>query len=116
VALAERNEKRPDDRKRHPRESQQTQWHHRLGLGMAHWGFYLVLGACLVALRDAVHWLLEGEWSDTSLRALLGALPRHQWSHWEALKVGLWVQPVWLLMVVAGAFLALAGSVLMKDR
>jgi hypothetical protein len=88
---------------------------HRLGLALVFMGFCAAMAGLFVVLLDAAAWAVAGHWQSTSPSSLLGPLPAHAFGSWEALKIGLWVQPVWVLMISTGGFLALLGSVLIDD-
>jgi len=87
---------------------------HRFGYALVTGGLCLVLAGLMIVVYDASQWWTLSAWPDTSLRALFGPLAREE-SELGALKAGLWVQPLWLLMAAGGALVALLGSVFMDD-
>jgi hypothetical protein len=88
---------------------------HRLGLVLVFLGFCTAAAGFLIFLMDAAAWAIVGRWQTTSLLSLFGPLAAHPFDFLDALKVGLWIQPIWLLMIALGAFLALFGSIVLKD-
>ena len=88
---------------------------HRLGLGLVFIGFCTAIAGLLILMLDAAVWAISGQWQSTSFGTLFGPLPAAPFSDLRALKVGLWIQPVWVLMMGVGALLALFGSVLLSD-
>ena len=87
----------------------------RLGTGLVFLGFCMAAAGVLIVALDAVVWVISGHWQSASLWSLFGPLQTHPFSNWEALKVGLWVQPIWVLMVLLGGLWGLLGSILIKD-
>jgi hypothetical protein len=73
----------------------------------------LVVVALVLAGHDAADWFIAGTWSDTSLQSVFGPLPGEAPVDWKPTIETAWRQPLWLLMVLAGAVFAAPGSMLM---
>jgi hypothetical protein len=78
-------------------------------------GFSCAVAALMVGLYCNVCSVMAPGGAGTSLSALLGPLPGRPGTSWESLKVGIWAQPVWLLMLATGGFAALLGSIFIDD-
>jgi hypothetical protein len=88
---------------------------HKTGKILVASGLTLALAAAMIGFYDAAVWFATGTWADTSLHGLLGPLPPLEPGELRSLELGLWVQPVWLLLALGGAILAMFGSALMDD-
>jgi len=89
---------------------------HKIAKVLVASGLTLALAAAMIGFYDAARWFVTGIWADTSLHGLLGPLPSLEPGELRSLKLGLWVQPVWLLLAIGGALIALFGSGLMDDE
>jgi hypothetical protein len=89
---------------------------YRLGLTLLSFGTCLVVAALVVAGSDAARWFIAGTWSDTSLRSVFGPFPGQASADWRQAIEKAWRQPLWLLMVLAGASFAVPGSKLMGAK
>jgi hypothetical protein len=86
-----------------------------VALGLVFIGLCTAIASLLVLLIDAAAWAITSHWQSTSFVSLFGALPVQPFSNWKALLIGLSVQPIWVLMMGAGALIALFGSLLLPD-
>jgi hypothetical protein len=75
----------------------------------------LLLPGILIGLRDALSWVTTATWFDTSLQSLFGPLSYGDRTG-GGFKARLWQQPLWVLILVGGAFPALLGAVLLDDE
>jgi hypothetical protein len=83
-----------------------------VGYLFACFGLWVAAVGCFLGGYDTLQWLRGTAWLSTSFQSVFGTPP----SNSAAWLVGLWVQPLWLLAMLGGAFLSLLGAAIIDRR